>query len=153
MFYALLKDKNIGGEKMSEQNERAASLLQSRHFSKGTIVVIDDHDPTLDFLKEALTRLGYKPLLAEGGAEGLELCRSNDVHLVLTDYLMPEMSGLEVAEKIKALPHPLPVILTSASHQSANSDLYRKGVDYFLNKPFRLEDLESTIEEALQQKN
>ena len=43
--------------------------------SKATIVVIDDHDSTLDFLKEALTRLGYTPLLAEGGAEGLELCQ------------------------------------------------------------------------------
>jgi CheY-like chemotaxis protein len=138
---------------MCEQNEKVASLLESSSLSKGTIVVIDDHDPTLDFLKEALTRLGYTPLLAEGGAEGLELCRLNDVQLVLTDYLMPEMSGLEVAEKIKAFPHPLPVILTSASHQSANSDLHRKGVDYFLNKPFRLEDLESTIEEALQQRN
>jgi len=121
--------------------------------SKGTILVIDDHDSTLDLMKEALTRLGYTPLLADGGEEGLELCRSNDVHLVLTDYLMPEMSGLEVAEKIKALPHPLPVILTSASYQCMDDRLHLKGVDYFLNKPFRLEDLESVIDAALHRKN
>jgi CheY-like chemotaxis protein len=138
---------------MIQPSEGMQATIGNSPISKGTIVVIDDHHSTLDFLEEALTRLGYTPLLAERGAEGVELCRLNDVQLVLTDYFMPEMSGLEVAEKIKALPHPLPVILTSASHQKAHADLYRKGVDYFLNKPFRLEDLESTIEEALHQKN
>lgn len=137
---------------MSRQSEMA-SFSSKASISRGTILVIDDHDSTLDLMKEALTRLGYTPILAEGGEEGLELCRSNDVHLVLTDYLMPEMSGLEVAEKVKALPHPLPVILTSASYQNLNADLHQKGVDYFLNKPFRLEDLESIIDAALHRKN
>lgn len=135
------------------QQSKMAHLVDRKADSKGTIVVIDDHNSTLDLMKEALTRLGYTPLLAEGGEEGLELCRLNDVHLVLTDYLMPEMSGLEVAERIKALPQPLPVILTSASYQSLDADLHQRGVDYFLNKPFRLEDLESIIDEALHQKN
>lgn len=138
---------------MSSQSETTTQFNKKGPVSKGTIVVIDDHDSTLDLMKEALTRLGYTPLLAEGGEEGLALCRSNDVHLVLTDYLMPEMSGLEVAEKIKALPHPLPVILTSASYRNLDGDLHLKGVDYFLNKPFRLEDLESIIDAALQHKN
>lgn len=137
---------------MIQQSERAQLFNRGESGSKGTIVVIDDHDSTLDLMREVLTRLGYTPLLAERGAEGLELCRSNDVDLVLTDYLMPEMSGLEVAEKIKALPNPLPVILTSASYQNLDDDLHLKGVDYFLNKPFRLEDLESIIDEALHPK-
>lgn len=137
---------------MSPKLEAAQLPVAQNAVSKGTIVVIDDHDPTLDFMKEALTRMGYTPLMAEGGSRGLELCRSNDVHLVLTDYLMPEMSGLEVAEKIKALPQPLPVILASASHQQFDEDLYRRGVDYFLNKPFRLDELESVIQAALHQK-
>jgi CheY-like chemotaxis protein len=136
---------------MSRLSEMAQLSIKAP-VSKGTIVVIDDHDSTLDLMKEALTRLGYTPLLAEGGEEGLALCRSNDIDLVLTDYLMPEMSGLEVAERVKALPHPVPVILTSASYQNLDADLHLKGVDYFLNKPFRLEDLESIVAAALHQK-
>lgn len=121
--------------------------------SKGKIVVIDDHDSTLDFLGEALTCLGYTPLLADEGEKGLELCRENDVQVVLVDYVMPRMSGLEVAEQIKALPKRLPVILTSASYVDATQDIESKRIDYFLNKPFRLAELDSLLQEALGQES
>ena len=120
--------------------------------SKGAIVVIEDNGATLDFLKEALIHLGYTPLLAEEGGKGVELCRREDVRLVLTDYYLPLMSGVEVAQKVKALPHPLPVVLTSASYNEPERDLFDKGVDYFLNKPFGLKDLELILEEALHSK-
>jgi CheY-like chemotaxis protein len=140
-------------EEFMVQNVKSAQpAVPGFSISKGKIVVIDDHDSTLHFLKEALIRLGYTPLLANGGMEGLELCRKNEVMLVLTDYIMPHMSGLEVAQKIKALPRPLPVVLTSASFKDMETDLCRRGVDYFLSKPFRLEELESLLEEILHRK-
>lgn len=129
----------------SEMIETASPMT----VEKGVVLVIDDHDSTLHFMKEALTLMGYTPLLAEDGKTGLEFCRTHDVNVVLTDYLMPNMSGLEVAEKVKSLPHPLPVILTSASYLNRDGELSGKGVDYFLNKPFRLEELESLLKEAL----
>ncbi|MBI3803464.1 MAG: response regulator [Nitrospirae bacterium] len=119
--------------------------------TKGRIVVIDDHDSTLDFFGEALTCLGYTPLLAQDGPKGLELCRENEVQAVLVDYVMPEMSGLEVADRVKAFSKPLTVILTSASYQDAAQDIESKRIDYFLNKPFRMAELESILEEALGQ--
>lgn len=122
---------------------------KSRSLTKGKILVIDDHESTLDFIGEALTCMGYTPLLAEGGSEGLALCREEDVQAVLVDYIMPHMSGLEVAEKIKASSQELPVILTSASYIDATTDIESKKVDYFLNKPFRLAELESVIQAAL----
>lgn len=120
--------------------------------SKGKILVIDDHESTLDFIGEALTCMGYTPLLAEEGTKGLALCQQEDIQAVLVDYVMPQMSGLEVAEKIKASSRKLPVILTSASYIDAMSDIDSKKVDYFLNKPFRLAELESVIEAALTQR-
>lgn len=120
--------------------------------SKGKILVIDDHESTLDFIGEALTCMGYTPILAEGGTEGLALCEEEDVQAVLVDYIMPQMSGLEVAEKIKASCRKLPVILTSASYLDATKDIESKKVDYFLNKPFRLAELESVIQAALTQR-
>lgn len=123
-----------------------------RSLSKGKILVIDDHESTLDFMGEALTCMGYTPLLAVEGIKGLALCREEDVQVVLVDYVMPHMTGLEVADKIKALSKELPVILTSASYIDAASDIEAKRVDYFLNKPFRLAELESAIQTALDQK-
>lgn len=125
---------------------------KSRSLTRGKILVIDDHESTLDFIGEALTCMGYTPLLAEGGDEGLALCREKDIQAVLVDYIMPHMSGLEVAERIKASSHQLPVILTSASYIDATDDIEAKRVDYFLNKPFRLSELESVIEAALSRK-
>lgn len=122
---------------------------ESGLLSKGKILVIDDHESTLDFIGEALTCMGYTPLLAEGGSEGLALCQKENVQAVLVDYIMPFMSGLEVAEKIKARSRKLPVILTSASYIDATNDIKLKRVDYFLNKPFRLAELESVIQAAL----
>ena len=121
--------------------------------SKGKIVVIDDHESTLDFIGEALTCMGYTPLLAEEGGKGLVLCQEEDVQLVLVDYVMPHMSGLEVADKIKAASQKLPVILTSASYIDATSDIEAKRVDYFLNKPFRLAELALIIQTALHKKS
>jgi len=125
---------------------------RSRSHSKGKILVIDDHESTLDFIGEALTCMGYTPLLAEEGTKGLALCQEEDVQAVLVDYVMPRMSGLEVAEKIKASSRKLPVILTSASYIDPTRDIESKKVDYFLNKPFRLAELESVIEAALTQR-
>src|SRR5579884_2614470 len=126
--------------------------IKPRSASKGKVLVIDDHESTLDFMGEALTCMGYTPLLAEEGIKGLALCREEDVQVVLVDYVMPHMSGLEVAEKIKSLSKKLPVILTSASYSEAAGDIQAKRVDYFLNKPFRLAELESVIQTALHQR-
>lgn len=132
---------------MSNQCELVGT--NSKSLSKGKILVIDDHESTLDFMGEALTCMGYTPILAEEGVKGLALCQEEDVQVVLVDYVMPQMTGLEVAAKIKALFKKLPVILTSASYMDATGDIEAKRVDYFLNKPFRLAELESTIERAL----
>lgn len=125
---------------------------KSGSLSRGKILVIDDHESTLDFIGEALTCMGYTPLLAEGGTQGLALCQEEDVQAVLVDYVMPHMTGLEVAERIKASSRKLPIILTSASSIDATSDIESKKVDYFINKPFRLAELESVIQAALTQK-
>lgn len=117
--------------------------------SKGTVVVIDDHDATLHFFEEALSYLGYTPLVAKGGAKGIELCQTNEVDLVLTDYYMPKMSGIEVAEKLKALPDSPPVVLTSASYRHSFQDFSEKGIDYFLGKPFELKELELILNDVL----
>ena len=135
---------------MSSQCELVNTNPKS--LSKAKVLVIDDHESTLDFMGQALTCMGYTPLLAEGGTKGLALCQEEDVQVVVVDYIMPHMSGLEVAERIKAFSKKLPVILTSASYIDAAGDIEAKRVDYFLNKPFRLAELESIIQTALDQK-
>jgi signal transduction histidine kinase len=69
------------------------------------VLVVEDHYGVRLLITEVLTRAGYTLLVARHGTEALELCRNNpgDIRLLITDTVLPQMSGPEVAEKVRAL--------------------------------------------------
>ena len=75
------------------------------------ILIIDDDKISLKVIKEILERLGYKTIQAENGEAGLLLVRSEHPDLVITDFQMPGLNGLEVMAEIHKLNSGLPVIL------------------------------------------
>ena len=75
------------------------------------ILIIDDDKISLKVIKEILERLGYKTIQAENGEAGLLLVRSEYPDLVITDFQMPGLNGLEVMAEIHKLNSGLPVIL------------------------------------------
>jgi PAS domain S-box-containing protein len=80
-----------------------------------TILVVEDEDALLEVAKRIFTRNGYRVITASSGPEAIELVRTypGDIHLLVTDVVMPQMLGKEVAERIRAIKPTIEVLFMS----------------------------------------
>ena len=107
-----------------------------------TILIVDDEKNYLLVLSAVLEDEGYEVLTAPGGAEALEIQKSSDLDLVVTDMKMPGMDGIEFLEQIKARDPDLPVIMMTA-HGTVDKavEAMQKGAYSYILKPFDNERL------------
>jgi two-component system response regulator AtoC len=114
-------------------------------------MVVDDEILTLNNLKKALEKEGYEIMLADSGERALELLEQFKPHLVLLDLVLPGISGLEVLKKIKETDREIIVIMMSAYEilEKAVEAMKLGAYDYLL-KPFKLSELKTTIQRALE---
>ena len=110
------------------------------------IAIADDEPDMRDYFQEVLPRMGHTVVaLAQNGRELVDLCRATNPDLVITDIKMPDMDGIDAANKIYQ-ERPVPVILVSA-HHDANL-IQRAETDHvmgYLVKPIKQADLKPTI--------
>jgi CheY-like chemotaxis protein len=110
------------------------------------LLVIDDDASYRRAVVALLRSLGHEVAEAGTGAAGLALLREAPVDLVLTDLIMPGLTGWDVASSVKTLDPELPVVLvTGAAHAIRPNQPERDCVDAILGKPCRLADLEAVI--------
>jgi two-component system NtrC family sensor kinase len=116
------------------------------------ILVIDDSAPIRDFIAHTvLAAEGYDVLTAADGQEGLVLAQDLQPDLILTDYMMPHMNGLEMIEALREANISVPVILMTAEGSEALAvRALRAGVYDYLIKPVTAEVLLSAVRTALQ---
>lgn len=110
-------------------------------------VLIVDDDPSLtDLLVDTLEVIGYESKAAASAQQALTMLRGERFNLVITDINMPEMSGIELLQKIKEDHKDLPVMLiTGVGSESLKQEAYEFGADGFLSKPFRIGRIETEI--------
>jgi CheY-like chemotaxis protein len=116
------------------------------------IVVCEDDSVILKAIQVTLEETGHELYIAADGLAGLALLERERPALLLTDVAMPGISGLELADAIRARPHlaDVRVILVSASAQRAElEEGYRHGAADYITKPFRPADLRARVERAL----
>jgi len=104
-----------------------------------TVLVIDDGPDNRLLLRALLERGGYRPVLADNGEAGLACLERETPALVLLDYMMPDMTGPEVARKIRQRPGgaDIPIVLLTASADEAHvREALAAGADDYLIKPF-----------------
>jgi len=120
---------------------------------KPPILVVDDDAFFRTFCAEVLRREGYAVLAVNSGQEALEVLERGEVALVLADIYMPEMSGLELLESVKARHPEVDVVIMTgyASIDTAIQALKRGARDY-LRKPFAAEELAVVIDSTLAQR-
>lgn len=120
------------------------------HSSRPTLLWIDDFEPGLGLYKKMFEDLGFDVLTASSGKAGVRLAARNSVDVVVTDYEMPGMNGLEVAAAIKALDPRTPVLLFSGSTLLPVSS--HRAVDAFCDKAGSRTELLDSIHRLLQKK-
>jgi DNA-binding response OmpR family regulator len=114
------------------------------------LLITDDDAALRESLGEAFSRRGFKVTLAEDGEHGLDIARRGQIHLVLVDYQMPRLSGLQMLAGIRELCPELPCILMSAAMDEAlRAEAEKVQVYRVLSKPLRLREIEQLIREAL----
>lgn len=106
------------------------------------ILVADDEQAVRESLRRSLTFNGYEVVLAEDGAQAVELIEKEQPTLVILDVMMPQMDGLEVCRTLRSTGDDRPILLLTArdgvSDRVAGLDA---GADDYLPKPFALEEL------------
>ena len=88
-----------------------ARLRSNAEKSGHTILVVDDDATLLGTLEQLLIQDGHTVLTALGGAQAVQLCREHDVHLMLLDYFMPEMTGEDVVREVRAFNDTTQIVL------------------------------------------
>jgi two-component system response regulator AtoC len=116
-----------------------------------TILIIDDDQMILMILKQTLTKAGYRVFTSESGEEGISMLAATEPDLVLTDYLMPGISGIEVLNKIKQIQPLLPVIILTAHGDVALTiKAIQLGAIDFIEKPIHSRELIEIIKRSLE---
>ena len=116
--------------------------------SSPRVLVIDDERHVRGLLSELLTVWGCEADVAASGAEGLALFKEKSYDLVLTDYVMPGCSGLELVENVRNRDADVGVIMLTASGAEMDNHVRRLGFT-LLRKPLQIEQLEVAVRQAL----
>ena len=112
------------------------------------ILVVDDEQPVLEFIALVLADSGHQTVLASNGKHALELIGKQRPDLVISDVMMPLMSGVELCKRLKGAADTtaIPVILMTSAGQGITADAGHNG---FLAKPFDLHVLEALVDRCL----
>lgn len=116
-----------------------------------TILLVDDEAVQLETLKRGLKIRGYRVLEAACGKKALSIIEGPEkVDIVITDFAMPEMNGMELLKKIRSVNANLPVIMMTAySDKDLEVQAIRNECVGFLDKPFELHELMAAIEKNI----
>ena len=113
-----------------------------------TVLMVDDEELLLSTGQAILSAFGYRVVTASSGAKALEVLMKGEtvIDLVITDLVMPQMSGRELIEQIQLLVPGLPVICTSGYMRSSDAEEHRS----YLPKPFTSQELLRRVKMALE---
>lgn len=120
---------------------------------KRTVLFVDDEQKILTSLKRGLMDESYKSLFANSGQEALEILKKNEVHVLVTDMRMPEMSGLELLRIVKKeYPHIVRMVLSGYTQVNTLLTAINQGEIFkFITKPWQLEEeFKPAIREAVE---
>lgn len=129
-----------------------SSLLREARQREGPlmaqVLIVDDQVQSARMLSTALAFLGHQPIEAYHGQEALEIVRHGGADLILLDYMMPGMNGLETLEQIRNLPDArhIPIyFLTAAQDRYLEERALIAGASGMLIKPISIKTLESVL--------
>lgn len=132
--------------------ELTTPVAKSDKKYNGRILLVEDTEVVIQLISEYLRYKGYEVILANNGAQGVELAMKEHPDLILMDVMMPIMDGLEATQKmrkVKAL-QKTPIIALTALAMAGDSDrCLAAGMNDYLSKPIQMQNLADMIEKYL----
>jgi len=120
---------------------------------QGRILIVEDDEEIAHILARVVHREGLTPLAAKNGVEALQLVRAGDTDVLLTDFRMPGMDGMELMFKVRELDPELPVILlTGFADVRGAVEAIRAGAHDYLAKPFEHHEVVRVVLRALNER-
>jgi DNA-binding NtrC family response regulator len=119
----------------------------------GTVLFVDDEEKILTSLKRGLMDEPYNAIFANSGQEALEILSQNEVHVLVTDMRMPEMSGLDLLRTVKEeYPDIVRMVLSGYTQVATLITAINQGEIFkFITKPWKLEEeFKPAIREAVE---
>jgi nitrogen regulation protein NR(I) len=114
------------------------------------ILVIEDDDTVRDVLRTFLSTKGFEVTIAESGEAGLDVLRTDKFDLILTDLVMPGLTGMDVLKEVAAQKISIPIIVMTAFGTVQTAvEAMRYGAFDYITKPFNLDELMIVLEKAL----
>lgn len=115
------------------------------------VLFVDDDKDIVDSMDAALRERGFDVLVARDGAEAMVRAERDAPDLIVLDVVMPKRSGVAVLERIRGNWGRTPriIMVTAQTEQPFKDFAHARGVDAFIDKPFEMETLVSTIESLL----
>ncbi|WP_218110102.1 7TM diverse intracellular signaling domain-containing protein [Oligoflexus tunisiensis] len=138
----------------SEPLERESNV-STLHGEGELVLIIDDLHSMRTLITRSISKRNYRIVTARNGAEGLELTRSQKPDLIITDWMMPKMSGPQFIEELQkdgALSSIPVILLTAKSDEESRQIGTSKGASAYLGKPFNELELLSLVENLLKLK-
>ena len=118
------------------------------------VLVVDDEPMNLLVAEGILKNYGMSVTTAKSGKDAVEICKSQEFHLILLDHMMPEMDGVETLKLIRKLNEKnkkeLPIIAFTANAVSGARDMFlQEGFDEFISKPIEIFEMERVLKKVL----
>jgi DNA-binding response OmpR family regulator len=118
------------------------------------ILIVEDEAGIVQFLKQGLEEEGYLVSAAQDGLSGLELFKKSNFDLVLLDWMLPKMNGLELCKTIRLKDNETPIIFLSAKDTIQETiEGLKSGANDYIKKPFSFDELLERIKIHFRNKN
>lgn len=141
----------LGGVDLDESEETEMGTHQTNEHH---LLLVEDNEELLYLMKRILSR-NYHVLIAKNGIEALEIVKENEIDIVISDVMMPEMDGLELCRNLKSdleTSHIPVILLTAKNTVEDRVECYNAGADGYIAKPFELKILEARINNFINHK-
>ncbi len=156
----LQNDKGLMNELIKSEFHPENRIYQKKNvdndnINKPVLLIVEDNEELRNYMKQNLIR-DYIIFEAENGKEGLAMIEANELDLIITDVMMPEMNGLEFTQIIKSKIETchIPVImLTAKSSEEQVIEGIEQGADDYITKPFSINYLYAKIHQLIENKN
>ncbi|GAB4482649.1 MAG: endopeptidase La [Thermodesulfovibrionales bacterium] len=149
----ILDEHHYGLRQIKERILEYLAVKKLRETRKASILVVDDEEIVRRNMSHILGKEGYAVDTASNGAEAISRAVAKEYDVVLTDFKMEKIDGMDVLERIKiASPATQVIMITGYATVNTAVEAMRKGAFHYIAKPFKIDDVRSVVGQALEKR-